>query len=371
MSAAAKSSTAGWQITVVGGEVQQAASDAQPNAQEARSGDVFEFGPWLAEVDDADLKAYLKYAEASEAVCGPCGPVSCRDCCYSRQLNDGGAEAKGEAFGWLCNMHVARLPEGGCLVYSAVLGPDGTAESVKAQLQARDLLPVRVVVAPSPKHHLALAKFQKVFPDAFYVCGEGSEQMPPLTVKRPDVRFDALLCVGEGVKLRSPIEGEADSKRLDAIAESLSAFEVVVCDDQRSTEVVLCHKQSQTLLISDLLYKAATKSLGPGGPKHRYTLPEWYAQGQDELFYHAPNDPSGNLLPTYRTHPKVVRMDTEGARKALEYILTWSFRHCLGCHVDPLDGDEARRLLQQAWAWLLQPTEGGANRSMGMAAINV
>ena len=45
----------------------------------------------------------------------------------------------------------------------------------------RQLLPVRIVIAPSPQHHLALLQYQEVFPEAFYICGKASGQMPPLT----------------------------------------------------------------------------------------------------------------------------------------------------------------------------------------------
>ena len=65
-----------------------------------------------------------------------------------------------EAFGWLCNSTVVRLPgpEKGCLVYSPVLGPDNTLSRVVSELEGAGLLPVRVIVAPSPQHHMALAQ---------------------------------------------------------------------------------------------------------------------------------------------------------------------------------------------------------------------
>ena len=56
-------------------------------------------------------------------------------------------------------MTVVRLTSG-CLLYSPVLGPDDTLAAVLAGLDELSLLPVRVVVAPSPQHHLALAQYQ-------------------------------------------------------------------------------------------------------------------------------------------------------------------------------------------------------------------
>ncbi|CAE8676401.1 unnamed protein product [Polarella glacialis] len=329
--------------------------------------DVFQVGPWLAEAGQKDLQVYLMYAQASGLV----DPALCRTCCYAKHLADDGAAAT-EPFGWFCNMHVVRLgppPSGGCLVYSPVLGPDGSAETIKKELQARDLLPVRMVVAPNPAHHLALSAFQRTFPDALYLCGQGSEQKPPLTEKRPDLRFDGLFAVGNDAALLPP-PGSSDvaDERLKIAAELLKTnFKVCVCEDERSTEVVLYHCNSKTLLISDLLYRASTEIVGPGGPDHRYTAPEWFGQGQDELFYRAADDPSGNLLPTYRTHPQVVRMDAAGMRRSLLYILSWDFEHCIGCHIDRLEGNAARELLTRAWAWVLEESSQGAAERAAVA----
>merc|ERR1719408_106739 len=94
-----------------------------------------------------------------------------------------------EPFGWLCNMTVVRLEEGGCVVYSPILGQDGTLRGITRELEQRGLLPVKVVIAPSPQHHLALEPWQAEFPEAAFLCGKASGQMPPLTRKRREVKF--------------------------------------------------------------------------------------------------------------------------------------------------------------------------------------
>ena len=58
-----------------------------------------------------------------------------------------------------------------------------------------------------------------------------------------------------------------------------STFDICVVNDNRSGEIVLLHKSTQTLIISDLLYKSNPDVIGPGGSRHRYTDPEWFAQG--------------------------------------------------------------------------------------------
>jgi len=295
------------------------------------------------------------------------------------------------------------LPGGGCLVYSPVLGPDSKIESVKAALEKMRLLPVRIVVAPTPQHHLSLAEYQRVFPEAFYLCGRASGQMQPLTKKRRDVRWDGNLRppgrVCDGVSSQSHPESASSAPLLDeseiasnplhpigggyaklvdlwsalTVTPDTSVFDACVLDDNRTGEVVLLHRPSKTLLISDLLYKSCRSIVGPGGVDHNYSTPEWFAKGQEELFYDprcniegqasamddgaSPGrrsrlEPCTPLLPAYRTHPKARTVDVYGLRLSLDRVLAWDFTRCLACHTDPLDGDEARILIKQAWGWV-------------------
>ena len=45
--------------------------------------------------------------------------------------------------------------------------------------------------------------------------------------------------------------------------------------------------------MSDLLYKSNAEIVGPGGKEVRYTGPEWFSKGQEELFYGYSDDNSG------------------------------------------------------------------------------
>ena len=174
-----------------------------------------------------------------------------------------------------------------------------------------------------------------------------------------------------------------------------SCVSVCVVDDDRTGEVVLLHKDSGTLIMSDLLYKSNPTIVGPGGSANSYSTPKWFgesghehnsalphlcfdsarptpaptpsapihpqprnsqtswpsAEGQQELFYAHPQDNSSGLLPSYRTHPRVRSIDMEGMRTSVDLVLSWKFDHALACHTDPMEGDEARGLIQAAWAW--------------------
>ena len=264
---------------------------------------------------------------------------------------------------------------------------------------------MRVVLCPTPQHHLALAEYQRLFPGAFFVCGRASGQMPSLAKKRRDLRFDGILRasgrVCDGVAAGDTTTGNAGKnlapildpspipvsplhppgvghEQLKALWDTLtstdtSIFDVCILDDNRTGEVVLLHKPSQTLIMSDLLYKSCRNVCGPGGDTHNYTAPEWWAKGQEELFYdHRTNTETGltveenespkpkkrlkieekkPLLPAYRTHPMARTIDPVGLRLSLEKILAWKFTRAVACHTDAMDGQKARKLIREAWSF--------------------
>jgi len=333
--------------------------------------DVFQAGPWFVDVrqgvqgdrvvvrsGEHELRRYLTFGEAS-GMMGRGIPAMC-DCIYFKKMPEPGKST--EPFGWMCNMTVVRLPapEGGCVLYSPVLGPCGTIDEVVAALTEHSLLPVRIILSPTPQHHLALSAYQQAFPDAFYICGKASGQMPPLTRKRRDLRFDGVIsssCSDEAV-LSAPVvdrEGSdpaSDTRQADMWQLLQSVFHICVLDDNRTGEITLFHKLSKTLIISDLLYKSNPDIVGPGGKFTHYATPGWFAEGQEELFYGHPQDNSGGLLPSYRTHPRMRSIDIPGMRRSLDKLLAFQFQRVLACHTDPIEGAEARGLIKRAWAWV-------------------
>jgi hypothetical protein len=180
--------------------------------------------------------------------------------------------------------------------------------------------------------------------------------MPPLTRKRREINFCGVIgnengkatvgaAVADGEAQRHSAEGQRAMELLE------SACEVAVVEDNRTGEIVLLHRASGTLVMSDLLYKSNPDMVGPGGGKNQYSQPEWFAEGQEELFYKYPGENSGGLLPSYRTHPRMRTIDNSGMRNSLEKILAWDIKKAAACHVDPMDGPECRELLKKAWGW--------------------
>jgi nicotinamidase-related amidase len=379
---------------------------------------VYHVGPWFVDVRLStvgekltlrsgahELRRYLTFAEASGMFVDEKNDDSCAHCSllsetiYSKMLPKYAAlEAKNTAtaaadeddaavadngggdqqFGWLCNMSVVRLKEGGCVLYSPILDANGVIDGVVHALEERDLLPIKIIIAPSPQHHLSLSTYQETFPQAVYFCGKASPQMTPLTKKRRDLRFDGVISATENgmAKLEKPsviggVEGadgvisttqptwEMVCKSWDELRE---VCKVSVLDDRRTGEVVMLHVSSKTLIVSDLLYKSAPEVVGPGGTKNHYSLPRWFAEGQQELFYGKSNDNSGGLLPAYRTHPRMRTIDLSGMKASLDHLLNWEFDHALACHTDKMSGAECRALIRTAWGWVWQEMETGQGR---------
>lgn len=263
-----------------------------------KSGQVYSCGPWLAEQTADEVHSLLTKngAAASEVAAAtellPPAPLL-------------------GACGWLSNMGVVLLEGGGSLCYSPVLHPDGP-EALLQALDSIGALPVKVVVAPSPAHHMALTEFQGLFPEGFYICGKGSKQRPGLYHKRPDIRFDAA--VGSVADLLAAVAASSTE-----VSEAVAEFMLHVVQDERSSELAMFHPRSSTFLNSDLLYKAsASCCAGPGGPDHRYTTPAWYSNGMQLLYYkHSPIP----ILPTYRQ----VDFNSRGMAASIDAILTWPF----------------------------------------------
>merc|ERR1719240_962970 len=201
--------------------------------------------------------------------------------------------------------------------------------------------------------------------------------MAPLHKRRRDLNFDCILhpemVFGELIDWKPPTVqcrfkygtdnpqtgSDNETKKLK-IAEHKKYLEefldFFIVEDNRTTEIVLIHKPSGVLVLSDLLYKTSSRNelKGPGGTSHRYTFPKWFAQGQEDLFYKLKSDNSNGLLPAYRTHPSYRKIDVVGCGKAIKRILdgvrSSDVQRCVTCHTDPLCGQqEIIDTIRSAW----------------------
>lgn len=284
-------------------------------------------------------------------------------------------------------MTVLRLPsKTGCLLYSPVLDDNQQLDEIHKFLEDEKLLPVEYIVCPTPQHHLCLREYREAFPNAFMVCAEHrGGVMPPLHKRRRDLNFNCILhpienwwmkAKGEAlIEWKPPNVQFAECKfkygsgandglknwTIEQHKKFLEEFlDIFIVEDNRTTEIVLIHKPSSVLVMSDLLYKSSSRQelKGPGGPHHRYSFPKWFAQGQEELFYKLKSDNSNGLLPAYRTHPKYRKINLltcgEAIRRILEFVATRKVQKCVTCHTDPLVGQQMIiDTITSAWEFLL------------------
>jgi len=122
-------------------------------------------------------------------------------------------------------MVVARLPSGGLLVHSPVALDAGLRREVER------LGPVAHLVAPNRFHHLFLAGWKEAFPEARL------HGAPGLATKRKDLPFDAVL-----------EDGRPDPD-WGGVFDLIHVRGIPVAE-----EVVLRHRPSRTLLLTDLAF---------------------------------------------------------------------------------------------------------------------
>ncbi|NNL67381.1 MAG: DUF4336 domain-containing protein [Myxococcales bacterium] len=201
-------------------------------------------------------------------------------------------------------MTVARLADGGLLLHSPIPHTPALAQEIAA------LGPVTHLVAPNRVHHLYLGPWTEACPDATL------HGAPGLRDKRRDLVFHREL--GD-----APASDWAD--RLD---------QALVAGIPHVNEVVLLHRASRTLLLTDLAMNFPS-------------LPEGF---WTRLFVRAMALQGG--VRTSRLIHSLVR-DRAALRASLERILAWDFDRVVVSHGELCERG-GRDALRSAWARLLR-----------------
>ena len=76
-----------------------------------------------------------------------------------------------------------------------------------------------------------------------------------------------MLSAGQGGEVQLEVVNKADG--CPGWEEVEKVCRVAVLDDGRTGEIVLLHRPSRILIVSDLLYKSRADVVGPGGAEHR------------------------------------------------------------------------------------------------------
>jgi hypothetical protein len=201
---------------------------------------------------------------------------------------------------------VVTLASGELLVHS----PVRFGEDVRAALAP--LGPVRHLVAPNKKHHLALPAWRVAYPEAKL------HGAPGLARKRPDLRFD----------------GELGDTPPAAWAAELD--QCLLHGARRYREVAFLHRASRTLVLTDSLFG--------WGPEHP---PLTRLAARLSGTYGRWARPRNALLGKVE--------DPAALRAALERILSWDFDRIVISHGRIVERD-GRAVLREAYAWLWPAT---------------
>ena len=214
-----------------------------------------------------------------------------------------GPEADVVGFRYPTRMAVIRLSGGGLLVWS----PVALSEGLRRELEF--LGEVRHLVAPNSLHHLFLGEWRAAYPRARLYAAPG------LRLRRKDLDFDAEL--GDA----PPPEWAGD---LD---------QVLVRGNRITTEVVFFHRQSATVLFTDLI-----QQFPPG----------WFRGWRAVI---ARLDLMTAAEPSVPRKFRAAFFDRDAARAALRRILEWPSSKVLMAHGVPVERD-APAFIARAFRWL-------------------
>ncbi len=214
-----------------------------------------------------------------------------------------GPETQTAGFPYPTRMALIRLADGGLFVWSPVaLTPD-----LRAALAT--LGPVRHIVAPNSLHDLWLADWAREFPDAA-VWGP-----PALRAKRRDIAFDGVL------------DDAPDPAWADRIDQAVMRGNLI------TTEIVFFHRQSRTVLFTDLIQQHDPARFSG-----------WRAVVARLDLMTAPE-------PAVPRKFRVAFLDRAAARDSVRRVLAWPANNVLMAHGTPVRGQGAA-FLRRAFAWL-------------------
>jgi Domain of unknown function (DUF4336) len=216
-------------------------------------------------------------------------------------LADGPTVTAAAGFHFPTRMAVIRLASGGLLLWAPVAPTD----ALRAEVER--LGPVRHIVAPNKLHNLFLAPWKAACPDAMLHAAPG------LRDRRPDLTFDADLSGSP----HPDWAGEVDQ---------------IVLRNRIADEVVFFHRESGTVLFTDLLQG----------------LPQGWFSGWRALV--ARLDAMTGDEPAVPRKFRLAVSDRSALRKGLHVILGWPARQVVMAHGTPVT-TEAPAFLARAFAW--------------------
>lgn len=214
-----------------------------------------------------------------------------------------GSAVSTAGFHYPTRMAVIRLSDGGLFIWSPIRLPD----SLRAEVDA--LGDVRYLVCPNSLHHVFVDDWRRAY------SGARLYAPPGLREKRKDLHFDSDL----GNEPIAEWSGHIDH--------------VVVPGNLITTEVVFFHRNSGTVLFTDLIQQ----------------FPETWFSGWRAMV--ARLDLMVGPEPAVPRKFRVAFTNRRAARAALARILAWPAEKVLMAHGTPVDND-GRAFIRRAFRWL-------------------
>jgi hypothetical protein len=198
---------------------------------------------------------------------------------------------------------IIRLAEGSLFIWS----PISLDDRLRAEIDG--LGAVRYVIAPNSLHHLFLDEWRRAYPNAKLYAPPG------LHAKRKDIDFDGDLGDEPSAEWGDDID------------------QVVVPGNRITTEVVFFHRNSATVLFTDLIQQFPSK---------------WFSGWRSVV---ARLDLMTESEPTVPRKFRIMFTDRPAARTALARIQAWPAEKVLMAHGKPVTTD-GRAFIDRAFRWL-------------------
>jgi len=206
-------------------------------------------------------------------------------------------------FRYPTRMVVIRLSHRDLFVWSPVALTDNLQSAVDA------LGEVRYLVAPNSLHHLFITDWKRAYPDAQVYAA------PRLREKRKDIAFD----------------GDLESPPIPDWSDQIE--QVVMQGNAISSEVVFFHRESGTVIFTDLIQQLPVNWFSGW----RAIVAKWDLMLGSE--------------PAVPRKFRVAFTDRRAARTSLERILAWPAEKVLMAHGTPVTKD-GQAFIQRAFRWL-------------------
>lgn len=218
-------------------------------------------------------------------------------------LFDGAPIVAALGFHYPTRMAIMRRATGGLLIWSPI------ALSDELLAEVTQIGTVEALIAPNSLHHVYLNDWIRAYPKAKVIGAPG------LAAKRNDLRFDVTI----------------DTTSTSIWPEDIAH---VIIDTRITSEVVVFHRPSGTVLFTDLLQQMP---------------PNWYS-GWRALI--ARMDLMTAPEPSVPRKFRMAIADRSAAKSALEQVLEWPIKQVVMAHGTPVT-DDANAFLRRAFAWLM------------------